>query len=207
MFASPPSARRRPALDLLEVPAHLAVDDEVVVDDGVHDGVEHGDRAVAEPLGLGLQPLAHAGQRVALAVPDRDDEVVADEEHDLAGLDVARRLDVAQRLEHDEHRRLVLLDLGALVAVDGVLDGQRVQVQLLVDEVELLVGGVLEADPQEAVLGEAQHVELVTEVAAALTPTLAVDGLVHDHRPTSPRPATGVAQVWRMPSRPMQGPG
>ena len=110
------------------------------------------DRAVAEALGLGLEALAHAGQRVALAVAHGDDEAVADEEHHLAGLDVARRLDVAQRLEHDEHRALVVLDLGPLVAVDRVLDGQRVQLQLLVDEVELGVGRVLQTDPEEAVL-------------------------------------------------------
>ena len=103
MLASPPRVGGEDLLlDLLEVTAHLTVDDEVVVDDGVHHGVQHGERAVLEPLGLVLEPLPHSGQGVALAVADRDDEAVADEEHDLAGLDVARRLDVAQRLEHDE---------------------------------------------------------------------------------------------------------
>ena len=190
-------------LDLLEVLAHLAVDDRVVVDDGVHHGVQHRHRAMAEALRCGLEPLAHPGQRVALAVSHGDDEAVTDEEHDLTGLDVARRLDVAQGLEHDEHRRLVLLDLGSLVAEDGVLDGQGVQVQLLVDEGELVVGRVPQPDPDEAVLGEAQHVQLVAEVAAALSPSVAVDGLVHDHVPyftTSAPPwraRGGVCRWWR----------
>ena len=41
----------------------------------------------------------------------------------------------------------------------------------------------------------AQHVELVAEVAAALPPAIAVDGLVHDHSPTSPRPLADVSQA------------
>ena len=39
-------------------------------------------------------------------------------------------LDVAQRLEHDEDAGVVELDLGPLPALDGVLDGQGVQLQL-----------------------------------------------------------------------------
>ncbi len=44
----------------------------------------------------------------------------------------------------------VLLELGSLVAVARVLDGERVQVELLLHLGELGLGGVLERHPHEA---------------------------------------------------------
>ena len=66
-------------------------------------------------------------QRAALAVPDGDDELVADEQVDLAGLDGVLLVDVPEGLEHDEQRVVVALDLGPLVGAERVLDGERVQ--------------------------------------------------------------------------------
>ena len=65
----------------------------------------------------------------ALPVPDGDHEVRADEDVDLAGLDGVVLVDVPERLEDDEERVAVALDLGALVGVAGVLDRERVQVE------------------------------------------------------------------------------
>ena len=146
--------------------------------------MEDRDLAVPELVGVGLETMAHQGQRVGLAPAHGDDEPVAEEDHDLAGLDVRGLLEVAQGLEHHEDRVVVQLDLGALVALDGVLHRQRVQLELVVDEVELLVGGVLQPDPQEVlgVAADAEALQLVTEVPAGAAPPVAVDGLVNDHR-------------------------
>ena len=86
-------------------------------------------RAVLEHLGPLLEVVARVGEVDALAVPDGDDEVAADEHVDLAGLDRVLLVDVPERLEHEEQRVAVVLELGALVGVAGVLDGQRVQVE------------------------------------------------------------------------------
>ena len=60
-------------------------------------------------------------------------------------------LDVAQGLQDHEQRLVVDVELGPLVALDRVLDRQRVQLELVVDQRELGVGGVLQTDPDEAV--------------------------------------------------------
>ena len=85
--------REHRRLDLVDVDHELVDDREVPVDDPVEHGVQHAARPVAQHLGRGLELRAGAVQLVALAVPDRHDEVVADEERDLAGLDgvLARR--------------------------------------------------------------------------------------------------------------------
>jgi hypothetical protein len=54
---------------------------------------------------------------------------VADEDRHLADLSSPSRS--SRQLHHHEQRVAVLLDLGPLVAVAGVLDRQRVQVELL----------------------------------------------------------------------------
>ena len=64
-----------------------------------------------------LEPLAGLAQRACLSVADRDHERLADEEVDLAGLDDLLRVDVAGRLEDDEQRVLVDLELRALMRV------------------------------------------------------------------------------------------
>ena len=60
-----------------------------------------------------------------------------------AGLDVRRRLDVAQRPQDEHHHTVgIVLEFDALAAADGVLDGQGVQPEFLVDLGELLDGRV-----------------------------------------------------------------
>ena len=44
---------------------------------------------------------------------------------------------------------LVALELGPLVGVEGVLDGQRVQAELLLDGRQLLLARLVQADPDE----------------------------------------------------------
>ena len=99
----------------------------VVVDDLVADRVDDRRRAVAEHGGLLLEVEPGVVQLGALAVPDADDEVAAHEQVDLAGLDGVVLVDVPERLEDQEQPVVVALELGPLVGLEGVLDGQRVQ--------------------------------------------------------------------------------
>ena len=103
-------------------------------------GVDDGRGAVREDVAHPLEPVARLAQAAARAVPDGDDELVADEQADLAGLDGVLLVDVPEGLEHDEQRVGVALDLGALVGADRVLDGQRVQVVEVGDGLELVAG-------------------------------------------------------------------
>ncbi|MFI0487000.1 hypothetical protein [Actinomadura sp. 9N215] len=61
----------------------------------------------------------------------------------LADLDVGGLVVVVDGFQDGEDGVVVALDFWALVGVDGVLDGQRMELDLLLDEVELL-GGRLE---------------------------------------------------------------
>ena len=184
-------------LDVLEVLLELGVDRDVVVDDAVHHRVHDRDGTVTQAVSIALKALADTSERVGLTASHRDDEPVADEEHHLTGLHVRGLFDVAQGLHHDEDRVVVELDLGPLVALDGVLDRERVELELVVDEVELGVGGVLQPDPEErvGVVAAAQLLEGVAEVATGQPSPLAVDGLVHDHGPTPPRPPRSREQL------------
>ncbi len=120
-----------------------------MVGDGVHDGVG-AQRQLPGPL---LERLAHAGQSRMVAVPHGHDEVRTHEHHDLAGLDdLAGQqnrlvLNVIDGLEHQEQRVVVALELGPLMGVHRVLDGQRVDVENLRHRMHLVFIGFVQADP------------------------------------------------------------
>ena len=174
-------------LDAFHVIRQRPLDEHVVVDHAVHDRVQHRGWAQGQLVAVELEAVAHVAQRVALTATDRDDEAVPDEDHDLTGLDVGGLLEIAQGLQHREDAAFVRLDLGPLVALDRVLDRERVQRQLVVDRVELRVGRVLEPDPDEPVAQRPQLLQLVAEVTAGVPNPATVDGLVHDHATLSPR--------------------
>ncbi|HEY3766513.1 MAG TPA: hypothetical protein VGL44_15235, partial [Gaiellales bacterium] len=69
----------------------------------------------------------------------------------LAELHVRLRLEVAGRLQDDEQRLVVDLELRPLVGRDRVLDGEVVQRELLPDGLELLAGRLVQPDPDEGV--------------------------------------------------------
>jgi hypothetical protein len=74
-----------------------------------------------------------------LAVADCDHVAGAGEEIDLAELDLLLGVVITGRLEHDEERLAVVLELRPLVLGTGVLDCQLVQVEGARDVLELLV--------------------------------------------------------------------
>jgi magnesium transporter len=68
-----------------------------------------------------LHPQADVVKR-RLAVADRDDEIVADEDLDLAELDGLLDFEVARSLQDEEERVAVDVELRTLVRLDRVLD-------------------------------------------------------------------------------------
>jgi hypothetical protein len=63
---------------------------------------------------------------------------------------IGRRVHL-RRAQDDEEAVAVALDLGPLVRTVGVLDGQVVQAELLLDALEQLLAGLAEADPDKGV--------------------------------------------------------
>ncbi|GAA2933755.1 hypothetical protein GCM10011428_59110 [Streptomyces violaceus] len=65
-----------------------------------------------------------------------------------------------------QERLPVPLQLGALVGLDGVLDGQRVQVEELGDARELLVGRLVQPEPDEALPALAHPLHDIHQIPA-----------------------------------------
>ena len=76
----------------------------------------------------------------------------------------------------------VVFELGAVVDIQGVRDGELGQVELARDGGELLLGGVIGADPGDARAVAAGGVELGQRVGRTHTLAFAVDGAIDDHR-------------------------
>lgn len=118
--------------------------------------MQHRGKPLGQLLRVGFQALAQRAQRAVASVPYGHHEVGPGEDHDLAGVDHLAGggqflvLDVGDGLEDGEEDVAVLLDLGALVGVDGVLDGERVQAEQVGDAGELRLGGLVQAEPDEA---------------------------------------------------------
>ena len=118
-----------------------------------------------------LPPVAHG-----------DHEVAVDEQQDLADLDDSSVVDVAHGLQHHEQRVAVHLELRPLVRVDRVLDRERMQVELLANGVELLLGRLEQPDPHEGAIAPAGKGGLLDRGLARMAPAVLVDGAVDDHR-------------------------
>ncbi len=187
-------------LDLVDVLAQTGDRGRVVVHHPVDDRVQHRARPVLQQLGVLLELATHAAQLAGLAVAHGDDVVVAEEDQDLAELDDLGRVDVASRLEDDEDHVGEDLELGALVRVDRVLHGQRVQVELAADRLELLLGGLVQADPGEGVRLAARLHRLVDAHVAVQPPPALVDRRIYDHERSLRASATACSRVLTSPT-------
>ncbi len=76
-----------------------------------------------------LQLLPGRRQLTTFAVPDGDDVPIADEDTELPGLDRVALVDVPEGAQYDDDRVAEALDLGALVGLERILDGELVQVE------------------------------------------------------------------------------
>ena len=107
----------------------------------------------ASSLGSRLEAVAHRREVGVLGVADRDDVVGADEDVHLAELDRLGLVQVAGGLQHQERHVAVALELRALMALERVLDGERVQVEHLRDLAHLVGVGPVQPHPGHAAVG------------------------------------------------------
>lgn len=123
----------------------------------VRDGVQHRGRALGQLPRIPFEVFAQRAEGAVPPVPYGHHEVGAGEDHDLAGVDDLAGgrqfgvFDVRDGLEDGEQDIAVVLDLGSLMGLDGVLDGERMQAEQLRDPRELRLGGLVQAEPDEAV--------------------------------------------------------
>ena len=127
-------------------------DREILVHHEVHDGVEYEGGPLGEELRLPLAARAHVGVGQRGPVADRDHVAGADEEVGLAEGDPPLLPVRLRGAERDEERVAVALELGPLVGQVGVLDGEVVQPELGLHLLEERLVGLVEADPDEAVV-------------------------------------------------------
>ncbi len=84
-------------------------------------------------------------------------------------------------MQHDEERVAVVLDLGALVAALGVLDGEGMQVELRLHQLERLGVALEEGHPDEAARHRKVAMDLVRPDFAEPLAVLVCDA-VDQHR-------------------------
>jgi hypothetical protein len=152
---------------------------EVAVDHGVHQRVQHEARALAQVPGLALAAFAHSEEAVGAEVAQRQHEVRADEDRDLAEFE--RRPTQLGQPHHDEQGRAVLLDLRPLVAVARALDRQLVQAELVLHLPQFVVAGIVQRDPDEAAGPLQPLVDGLDRDVGELAPVL-VSHAVDQHR-------------------------
>ena len=113
-------------------------------------------------------------------MPDGHHEVGAEEDGELADVDDLVVVDVADRLEHDEQHVVVDVELGPLVCLDGVLDGQRRQVELGGDRGQIGLARLLQPDPHEARRPASNVAGLPKRQAPRPATPVLIDGAVAD---------------------------
>lgn len=172
-------------LDLVDIVLDAADHGSVFVDNLVEHGVHDGERAKRQQLRIGLEAFANATEVGGFCVPDGDREVGSDEHVHLAEFDLLRGVEIARRLQHDELGRPVALELGPLVARQGVFNGEVVQVELSRNRLHLLGSGPVHADPGHSVLFSEQLVGRIQRVGYRGADAIHVYGVVNDwHAPS-----------------------
>ena len=116
-----------------------------------------------------------------LAVSHGDDEPVSEEEQDLAELDDVFGLDVAGRLEDEEERIAVDLELRPLMSVNRILDRELVEGELSPHCIELILVRLVQPDPDEGVATLRRLERLLEREIAVVPKSILVDGAVDDH--------------------------
>jgi hypothetical protein len=111
-------------------------------------------------------------------VSDGDDEVRPGEDVQLAELHALLGVEVTGGAEDREEQAVVALELGALVCLDGVLDGELVEGELGSDRVQLLRRRAVEPDPAHAVLIAEQFVGDVQGGRLGVAVSVDVDGVL-----------------------------
>jgi hypothetical protein len=174
--ADPPGRRRAPhaLLQILDQLAQTLEDPEVVVDQGVDQTIgEIVAAPFAQRAGGAPETLADRIEAVARTLLEGQDEALPEHERDLLGEQAVVPVGQAQ---HDEQVVVVALNLGALIDVDDVGDGQRVQAAALAERADQLeVGKALHVEPDLGREGR-RAVDLGERLAVPLGKLLGVVG-------------------------------
>ena len=189
-------AVQQPLLDRVDLLDRRRHHRHVVVDDIVEQRVQHVVDAVRQQLGRGLAALPHRRVGLRRAMADADDVVVADEDAGLA----EHHLAVLQcgGAQHHEQRIAVDLELGHLVRAQRVLDRQLVQPELRLQDAQVLLGRLVEADPDEvALLARPGGAVAELDLGDPLTAAVGVGGDDPAHAPVSCGPAIHIARSAR----------
>jgi hypothetical protein len=154
----------------------------VVVDDEVEHRMEDVVLPVGELPGAGLRLLPHGRVRSRGAVADGDDVASSDEDLGLSERDAS--LNELGGPHHHEKAVAVSLDLGTLVGVPGILDGEPMQPELGLHLFEELHRGLVEADPDD-VIGPARPFPGLVDPDVRDPASAGVDPGGHDARDLS----------------------
>src|SRR5882757_5134504 len=112
----------------IDLPQDCLDNGHVVVDDEVEDGIEDVVLAAGEDGGTCLEPFTNGGVWSRCAVTYRYNVPSSHENVCLAKRDPPFH-DLC-RPRHDEQRVAVLLQLGVLMGLSGIFDGQRMKIEL-----------------------------------------------------------------------------
>jgi hypothetical protein len=123
---------------------------EVTVDDDVEEAPQQEGRAERGEIGVAVPPLQHGGHVESLGM-HRDDGPLGDEGLHLDLAQLVRPGVDAHGVGGEKEMGVVPVELGALVLVHRVLDGEVVQVELLLDGGEVFGAGRREVGPDRRI--------------------------------------------------------
>ena len=138
------------ALNLVNVVLQTHDNRVVFVDDLIEHRVQHRMRTEPQEFRILFEALAHAREIGGFGVPDGDGEVGADEQVHLAELNLLGCVEISRGPENDEECVAIALEFGTLVAGQGILYGEGVEIEFHGDGAKLLLCWPIHANPGEA---------------------------------------------------------
>ena len=136
-------------LELFDLVGHHVDHGKVAFDDGVQENVEHVGRAMPQEIRFEFGARSDIGKAHACRLADGQDEIGPDKDRGLAGVEIAAGV-LLDRLHDGEELIAVFVEFGALMPALRVLDGEIVQVELVLHFENLAGLRIFQRDPDEA---------------------------------------------------------
>ena len=133
-------------LELVDAVVEVGEDREEAVDEPVDDPVEQQRRVVDRLLALHVA-LTHLGERRAVVAVHGDEEALGVEAMHLDEAVLVRD----RAVDDDEDEVVVLVDLRALAELLRVLDGQRMELEDVAQDLEVVLARLVDIEPEERV--------------------------------------------------------
>jgi hypothetical protein len=144
----------------------------IAVDDEVEQGMQHVVDVMLQQSRRGFELPAQARMGARRAVADGDDVVAADED---VGLAIGDAVALEMRGSRDDEELVAKdVDLRHLMRLERILDGEGMQAELLLQDAQLMLVGLDQADPGELAGGDAQRRDAV-ERGRTVTLAIAID--------------------------------